>query len=43
LSGHRAWALIVLELSGDQIAGVNSFLDTATLFPQFALPMELAT
>ena len=25
--GRMAWALIVLELSGDQISGVNSFLD----------------
>ena len=39
--GHKAWALIVLELAGDRIAGVNSFLDTETLFPRFALPMEL--
>jgi RNA polymerase sigma-70 factor (ECF subfamily) len=39
--GHKPWALIVLELSGDQIAGVNSFLDTETLFPRFDLPMEL--
>jgi RNA polymerase sigma-70 factor (ECF subfamily) len=39
--GHKPWALIVLELSGDSIAGVNSFLDTETLFPRFDLPMEL--
>src|SRR6266481_4124106 len=39
--GHKPWALIVLELSGDHIAGVNSFLDTETLFPRFDLPMEL--
>jgi RNA polymerase sigma-70 factor, ECF subfamily len=39
--GHKAWAIIVLELSGDQISGVNSFLDTETLFPLFHLPMEL--
>jgi len=39
--GHAAWALIVLELSRDQIAAVNSFLDTATLFPRFDLPMAL--
>jgi len=39
--GHKPWALVVLELSGDQIAGWNSFLDTATLFPRFGLPMEL--
>jgi RNA polymerase sigma-70 factor (ECF subfamily) len=39
--GHKAWALIVLELSGDQIAGVNTFLDTDTVFPRFNLAMEL--
>jgi len=39
--GHKPWALIVLELSGDHIAGWNSFLDTETLFPRFGLPMEL--
>jgi len=39
--GFKPWALIVLELSGDQIAGVNSFLDTETLFPKFDLAMEL--
>ncbi len=39
--GHKAWALIVLELSGDQIAGWNTFLDIETLFPKFDLPMEL--
>ncbi|MET7400269.1 sigma-70 family RNA polymerase sigma factor [Dactylosporangium sp. NPDC005572] len=35
------WALIVLELSGGRIAGVNSFLDTARLFPLFGLPDHL--
>jgi RNA polymerase sigma-70 factor (ECF subfamily) len=39
--GHQPWALIVLELSVDQIAAVNSFLDTETLFPRFDLPMAL--
>jgi RNA polymerase sigma-70 factor (ECF subfamily) len=39
--GYKAWSLIVLELSGDQIAGVNSFLDIETLFPRFDLPMGL--
>jgi RNA polymerase sigma-70 factor (ECF subfamily) len=37
---YRAWALIVLELAGDRIAGWNSFLDTETLFPLFGLPLE---
>ena len=39
--GHKAWALIVLELSGDRIAGINSFLDVETLFPAFGLPLTL--
>jgi RNA polymerase sigma-70 factor (ECF subfamily) len=34
------WALIVLELNGDRIAAMNSFLDTETLFPRFGLPLE---
>ena len=38
---HDAWALIVLELSGDRIAAWNSFLDTETLFPLFGLPTRL--
>lgn len=39
--GYKPWALIVLELASDRIAGVNSFLDTETLFPRFDLPMQL--
>jgi RNA polymerase sigma-70 factor (ECF subfamily) len=39
--GSKPWALIVLELSGDRIAGWNSFLDTETLFPRFDLPPML--
>ncbi len=39
--GHKAWALIVLELCGDRIVGVNSFLDTEALFPRFGLPLIL--
>jgi RNA polymerase sigma-70 factor, ECF subfamily len=39
--GHEPWALIVLELSGGRIAGVNNFLDTARLFPLFGLPPRL--
>jgi len=38
----RPWAVVVLELSGDQIAGWTSFLDTETLFPRFGLPAELS-
>jgi RNA polymerase sigma-70 factor (ECF subfamily) len=36
------WALVVLELEGDKIAGWNSFLDTESVFPRFGLPMSLA-
>jgi RNA polymerase sigma-70 factor (ECF subfamily) len=39
--GHEPWALIVLELSGGRIAGVNNFLDTDRLFPLFGLPARL--
>jgi len=39
--GYQPWALIVLELSGERIAGWNSFLDTETLFPLFGLPRHL--
>ena len=39
--GHTAWAVIVLELSGDRIRGVNTFLDTDRLFPRFGLPIVL--
>ena len=38
---HQPWALIVLEIDGDRIAAMNSFLDTATLFPRFGLPPEI--
>jgi RNA polymerase sigma-70 factor, ECF subfamily len=38
---HQPWALIVLELSGDRIAAMNSFLDTEALFPRFGLPAEV--
>jgi RNA polymerase sigma-70 factor (ECF subfamily) len=40
---HRAWALIVLELSGDRISGITSFLDTEVIFPVFGLPLQLAS
>jgi RNA polymerase sigma-70 factor, ECF subfamily len=39
---HQPWALIVLELAGDRIAGWNSFLDTEHLFPLFELPAGIA-
>ncbi|HEX6422895.1 MAG TPA: sigma-70 family RNA polymerase sigma factor [Acidimicrobiales bacterium] len=38
---HEPWALQVVETSGDKIVGLNAFLDTATLFPLFGLPLRL--
>ncbi|HYV57239.1 MAG TPA: sigma-70 family RNA polymerase sigma factor [Candidatus Nitrosopolaris sp.] len=40
-SGREPWALIVLELAGEHIAGMTSFLDVETLFPLFGLPRQL--
>jgi len=40
--GRTPWAIIVLDLSGDRIAGITSFLDTDTLFPVFGMPPVLA-
>jgi len=39
--GHRAWGLIVLEVTGDRIAAMTTFLDTETLFPLFGFPSDL--
>jgi RNA polymerase sigma-70 factor (ECF subfamily) len=39
--GHRPWALQVLEISGDRIAGMHFFLDVGNLFPIFGLPAHL--
>ena len=39
--GWMPWALVVLELDGERIAGWNSFLDTERLFPLFGLPERL--
>ena len=35
------WALQVVEVSGDRIAGITFFLDTRRLFPMFGLPPQL--
>ena len=39
--GHEAWALQVIEVSGGRIVALNSFLDTAALFPLFGLPSRI--
>lgn len=40
--GRDPWALIVLDVRGDHIAGMTSFLDTPTLFPLFGVAERLA-
>jgi RNA polymerase sigma-70 factor, ECF subfamily len=39
--GYEPWALQVIETSAGRITGINSFLDTASLFPLFGLPPRL--
>jgi RNA polymerase sigma-70 factor, ECF subfamily len=41
-TGYKAWAIIVLELDGDRITGINTFLDTERLFPRFGFPLTLS-
>jgi RNA polymerase sigma-70 factor (ECF subfamily) len=41
--GEWPWALLMLELDGDRIASMTSYLDVETLFPRFGLPMQLAS
>jgi RNA polymerase sigma-70 factor, ECF subfamily len=40
---HHAWGLVVLEVSGDRVAAINTFLDTESLFPRFGLPAQLGS
>jgi RNA polymerase sigma-70 factor (ECF subfamily) len=37
---YEPWALQVIETSGGRITAINSFLDTARLFPLFGLPLQ---
>jgi RNA polymerase sigma-70 factor (ECF subfamily) len=39
--GEWPWALILLDVVGDRITGMTSYLDVETLFPRFGLPMQL--
>jgi RNA polymerase sigma-70 factor (ECF subfamily) len=39
--GYKPWALQVIDISGDRIAGLHFFLDTESLFPAFGLPAHL--
>ena len=38
---YTPWSLQVLEIVDGEIAGLNFFLDTETLFPVFGLPLHL--
>jgi RNA polymerase sigma-70 factor (ECF subfamily) len=38
---HEPWALQVIEISDGRITALNSFLDTARMFPLFGLPDRL--
>ena len=38
--GEWPWALIMLDVQGDRITGMTSYLDVETLFPRFGLPMR---
>lgn len=40
--GSTPWAILMLELDGNQIRGMTSYLDVETLFPRFGLPMTWA-
>jgi RNA polymerase sigma-70 factor (ECF subfamily) len=40
--GATPWALLMIEIDGDRITGMTSYLDVETLFPRFGLPMRLA-
>jgi RNA polymerase sigma-70 factor (ECF subfamily) len=39
--GHKPWALQVIEVDGDRIAGIHSFLEPDELFVLFGLPPHL--
>ena len=41
--GATPWALLMLELSGDRIMSMTSYLDVETLFPRFEVPMRLVS
>jgi RNA polymerase sigma-70 factor (ECF subfamily) len=41
--GATPWALVTLELHGDRITSMTSYLDVETLFPRFGMPMRLTS
>jgi len=41
--GATPWALLMIEIDGDRIASITSYLDVETLFPRFGVPMRLVS
>ena len=41
--GTTPWALLMLEIDGDRIRSMTSYLDVETLFPRFGMPMQLTS
>ena len=41
-AGAQPWAVVLMELEGDQIAKLHYFLDTETLFGKFGMPARLS-
>jgi RNA polymerase sigma-70 factor (ECF subfamily) len=39
--GFHAWGLVVLEIAAGRVTGINTFLDTAKVFPRFGLALTL--
>jgi RNA polymerase sigma-70 factor (ECF subfamily) len=37
---HEPWGLVVIEARDGKVSGINTFLDTASLFPLFGLPQS---
>jgi len=42
-AGATPWAVLMLDIRGDKIAGMTSYLDVETLFPRFGVPMRLVS
>ena len=40
---HEPWGLVVIETKEGKVSGINTFLDTASLFPLFGLPPALSS
>ena len=41
--GATPWALVLLDVQGDRITSMTSYLDVETLFPRFGVPLRLTS